>query len=85
MAFEEVDAATIAIELDDFLRAVAGGRSPEVDGRDGLLAVAAVWAVAESHQCGSVVAIAEVADGTISAAQDEVDETIGLLGSRAGG
>ena len=39
--FAEVDAATIGIELDDFASAIAEARPPEVDGRDGLLAVAA--------------------------------------------
>jgi predicted dehydrogenase len=70
LPFDEVDAATIAIELDDFISAIAAGRPPEVDGRAGLLAVAAVWGVAESQVLGRPVRIAEVASGTISAAQD---------------
>ena len=32
LPFAQVDAATIAIELDDFIGAIAQGRSPEVDG-----------------------------------------------------
>lgn len=76
--FAEVDAALIAIELDDFIRAVADGRAPEVDGVGGLRAVAAVWGVAESREVGTSVRIDDVADGTISAAQDDIDEAIGL-------
>jgi hypothetical protein len=79
LPFSEVDAATIGIELDDFAGAVAEGRSPEVDGLGGLLAVAGVWAVAESHECASSVRISEVADGTLSRAQDPVDVALGLL------
>jgi predicted dehydrogenase len=78
LPFADVDAATIAIEIDDFLGAVAADRAPEVDGRGGLLAVAAVWAVAESHAQGGWVRIEDVADGSISAAQDPIDDAIGL-------
>ena len=79
LPFDEVDAATIGIELDDFIRAVADRRPPEVDGRGGLLAVAAVWGVAESHLLDGSVRIADVADGTISTAQDPIDAAVGLL------
>ena len=74
LPFAEVDAATIAIELDDFLGAVAeqrlargrrarrpaGRRRPS--GRSPSRARAAAWC-----------AIADVADGTISAAQEPID------------
>jgi predicted dehydrogenase len=79
LPFAEVDAATIAIELDDFIGAIAQQRSPEVDGRGGLEAVAAVWALAESRESGGFVAIADVADGTISTVQEPIDRAIGLL------
>ena len=49
MTFAEVDAATIAIELDDFGEASSPRRPPEVDGPTGLRAVAGVWAIAESR------------------------------------
>ena len=79
LPFALVDAATIAIELDDFRRAVSERRPPEVDGLAGLQAVAAVWALAESDAGARAVRIAEVADGTLSAAQDPLDAIIGLL------
>ena len=84
LPFPEVDAATIAIELDDFADAICARRPPEVDGLAGLLAVAAVWAVGESHLGGGAVRIAEVASGTLSAAQDPVDAAIGLLPAPSG-
>jgi predicted dehydrogenase len=84
LPFAEVDAATIAIELDDFAGAVAEHRPPEVDGAGGLAAVAAVWAVAESDRARASVAIAEVADGTLSAAQDPLDAMLGLLAEPGG-
>jgi predicted dehydrogenase len=79
LPFAEVDAATIAIELDDFIAAIVQRRPPEVDGLGGLLAVAGVWALAESRGAGGFVKIADVADGTISAVQDPIDRAIGLL------
>jgi predicted dehydrogenase len=81
LTFDEADAALIAIELDDFARSVDTGEPPEVDGWGGLLAVAGVWAVAESHRVGGSVAIADVADGTVSAAQDPLDAVLGLTSS----
>jgi hypothetical protein len=84
LAFDEVDAATIGIELDDFAGAVAERRRPEVDGVDGLRAVAGVWAVAESHQLAQPVRVADVADGTVSNAQEPVDSALGLLGAARG-
>ena len=65
LPFAEVDAATIAIELDDFAGAVTDGRAAEVDGAAGLRAVAGVWAVAESRAAGGSVRIDDVADGTL--------------------
>ena len=84
LPFADVDAATIGIEIDDFAAAVVERRSPEVDGTGGLAAVAAVWAVAESHECGGPVRVADVADGTVSAAQDRLDAHLGLLSETNG-
>jgi predicted dehydrogenase len=84
LPFPEVDAATIAIELDDFAHAVAERRSPEVDGLDGLLAVAAVWAIAESRLQATEVRIADVADGTRAGAQHPVDVAVGLVAETRG-
>jgi predicted dehydrogenase len=80
MPFETIDAALIAIEIDDFVQAIRAGRAPEVDGLDGLRAVADVWAVAEAGLSGDWVSVADVANGAISAAQDEIDEILGFIG-----
>ena len=85
LPFAEVDAATIAIELDDFVGAVVDGCPPEVDGVAGLNAVAGVWAVAESRALGESVRIDEVADGTVSRSQQAVDEALGLGGRNGRG
>jgi predicted dehydrogenase len=82
--FPEVDAAIIGIELDDFASAIAEGRPPEVDGGDGLLAVAAIWAVSESQHAGRPVRIDEVADGRLAAAQRDVDAALGLTPAATG-
>jgi predicted dehydrogenase len=81
LSFGDADAALIAIELDDFVAALASGRPPEVGGHDGLLAVAAVWAVAESRARGETVTIAQVADGSVASAQAPVDAALGLAGA----
>jgi predicted dehydrogenase len=76
--FPEVDAATIGIELDDFAVSVIEKGRPEVDGEDGLLAVAAIWAVSESQLAGRPVRIVDVANGSVRAAQERVDAALGL-------
>jgi len=78
LPFPEVDAATIGIELDDFAVAIGEGCQPEVDGEDGLLAVAAIWAVSESQLAGRPVRITEVANGSVRTAQEKVDAALGL-------
>jgi predicted dehydrogenase len=82
LAFPEVDAATIAIELDDFARAVSQRQPPEVGGRDGLRAVAGVWAVAESRIIGGAVRVKDVADGRICSSQQPVDQALGLVDAK---
>jgi predicted dehydrogenase len=84
LSFAEVDAATIGIELDDFAGAVIERRAPEVDGLDGLNAVAAVWAIAECMEHAGPVQIANVANGMLSSAQDSLDACLGLLPEASG-
>jgi len=73
-----VDAALLAIELHDFAAAVMRGGRSEVDGRDGMLSVAAVLAAYESDLAGRSVTMAEVLDSSLSAYQDEIDAALGL-------
>jgi predicted dehydrogenase len=79
LPFSEIDAAIIAIELDDFAHAVAERRPPEVDGLGGLLAVAGVWAIAESRLSSAEVRIEDVVAGTCAWAQQPVDLANGLV------
>ena len=46
--------------------------------------MAAVWAVAESRLRSGAVQIADVADGTLATAQQQVDASIGLLPESSG-
>jgi predicted dehydrogenase len=73
-----VDAALLAIELQDFGQAVQQGRAAEVDGWAGTTAVAAVLAAYESDRLGRSVSMAEVLDGSVSGYQDEIDAGLGL-------
>lgn len=74
----QVDAALLAIELHDFAAAILDDGRPEVDGRDGMLAVASVLAAYESDLAGRSVSMAEILDSSMSAYQDEIDEPLGL-------
>ena len=79
LSFAEADANLIAIELHDFATAIATGHRPEVDGADGLAAVAAVLGAFESGLAGRTVAMDDVIAGRVSAAQDGLDRQLGLL------
>ncbi|MDA1348253.1 MAG: Gfo/Idh/MocA family oxidoreductase [Chloroflexi bacterium] len=74
MSFEEVDRALVAIELEDFARAIRTGRRPEVDQEAGMRAVALVYAVLESGETGVPVKLRDVMDGTVAEYQRSVDE-----------
>lgn len=73
-----VDAALLAVELQDFGQAVQAGRRPDVDGEAGLAAVAGVLAAYESDLLGRSVAMADVLDGSVSGYQDDIDAVAGL-------
>ncbi|MDP3317324.1 MAG: Gfo/Idh/MocA family oxidoreductase, partial [Devosia sp.] len=77
----ETDSGLLAIEIHDFAEAITEGRPPEVDGMGGLTAVASVLAVYESGLAGRAVTMAEVLDSGVSAYQDDIDASLGLLPS----
>jgi predicted dehydrogenase len=58
IAFEEID--TIQEEIDEFVRCILTGETPEVTGRDGLAAVAVIEAAVLSNLRGRPVDIAEL-------------------------
>jgi predicted dehydrogenase len=62
-----------AIEVWDFVDAVANGRKPEMDGVDGLRAKALCEACYESATVGSPVEYQEVLEGEVNAYQQPID------------
>ena len=61
-----------------FCHAILSLGRPEVDGRDGATAVAALLGVYESQRVGRPVTIAEVLRGEVDAYQRDTDARIGL-------
>lgn len=78
LPFEEIDRKLLALEIEDFGRAILQGRAPEVDGLGGLEAVAAVYAFFESSALGRAVTVEEVASGAVSGYQRDIDTALGL-------
>lgn len=72
--FPECDRKLIAIEYADFAHAIRTGGKPEVDGEEGLSALAALYAAFESSALGRVVTTAEVESGEIDAYQRDLNE-----------
>ncbi len=78
LPFEEVDRKLLALEIEDFGRAIRDGLSPEVDGVGGLDAVAAVYAFFESSALGRAVTFEEVASGAVASYQHDINAALGL-------
>jgi len=76
--FEVTDRSLLALELEDFGRAIRDGRAPEVDGLGGLEAVAAVYAFFESSALGREVTLDEVVSGATAPYQHTIDAALGL-------
>ena len=74
----ECDARNIALELHDFAEAIIDGRAPEVDGHQGMAAVAAVLGAFESEQAGRPVSMDEILAGDVRAYQADIDEALDL-------
>ncbi len=74
-----VNAKLLAIEFDDFARAVLGGGSPEVDGEQGIKAMALAYGFCESAHMRSPVLVRDVEAGQVDAYQTEIDMTLGLV------
>jgi len=73
-----LDARLLAIEYHDFAEAILQGRAPEVDGRDGMIAVAAILGAYESAAVGRAVELEELLSGAVRAYQEEIDDALGL-------
>ncbi len=78
MEFPEIDRKTIAVELQDFVRAVESGEPPEVGAEMGMKALALSYAILESGMLGAPVTIAGLLNGSVSGYQAESNAAIGL-------
>ena len=73
-----IDARHLAIEYYDFGRAILTGSPPEVDGRGGMKAVAAIVGAYESAHAGRSLTMEEVLSGEVRGYQEEIDTALGL-------
>ena len=78
MEFPEIDRKTLAVELQDFVRAVESGEPPEVGAEMGMKALALSYGILESGALGAPVAIADLLNGTVSGYQAESNAAVGL-------
>jgi predicted dehydrogenase len=75
---ESIDAKLLAIEIHDFAEAIMSGREPEVDGRLGMSAVAAILGSYESGLAGRSLTMDEIVSSEVDAYQAGIDEKLGL-------
>ncbi len=69
---------TFALGFLDFLNAINSRRDPEASGREGLLDLAAAYAICESAALGQPVSVNEVLGGRIASYQADIDSHYGL-------
>src|SRR5215471_6824590 len=70
---------TFALGFLDFLRAVKARTDPEASGREGLLDLAAAYAISESAVRGQPVSVSDVLGGRIATYQADIDRYYGLI------
>jgi predicted dehydrogenase len=73
-----IDWRLLAIELHELGECALTGRTPEVDGTEGLKDVAAVYAILESAAIGRAVRLSEVESGAVCQYQVQIDEALGI-------
>ena len=78
LPFAAIDRKLLAYEYEDFAEAIRNDRSPEVDGKAGLIATAFAYALCESSHLGEPVSLQAIAADEINAYQAEINESIGL-------
>jgi predicted dehydrogenase len=74
----QTDAKNIAIELQDFARAIIDNRPPEVTGQIGLDAVALIYAMLESGLAHRPVTFSEIVGDQLNDYQNDANEYMGL-------
>jgi predicted dehydrogenase len=78
LSFPEIDRKIIAIEFDDYARAIHRVNAPEVEAYHGMRSVALSYALLESGTLGRVVTVDEVLSG-LDTYQHEIDVNARLL------
>lgn len=76
MTWADIDANLLAIEYDDFARAITTSTPPEVDGAQGLRSLAISYGFLESERTGRILPVTELLDGRSTPYQDEIDTSI---------
>jgi predicted dehydrogenase len=79
LPFPEIDRKLLAIEYADFAESILKGRPPEVDLMAAARSVALPYAMLESSRIGRAVTVKEVMNEEVSAYQDEINRSIGLI------
>jgi predicted dehydrogenase len=74
----DVDWKLLALEYFELAEAILQGRDLEIDGREGLKDVAAVYAIFESSLAGRAVSMGEIESGELYAYQAQIDAALGL-------
>jgi predicted dehydrogenase len=67
-----------ALSFLDFLEAISAGHDPEASGQEGLIDLAAAFAICESSALKRAVTVTEVLDGRVAAYQAAIDRHYGL-------
>jgi predicted dehydrogenase len=67
-----------ALAALDFLKGIEAGRDPEASGYEGLLDLAAAFAICESATLGRTVTLDEVLDGRVATYQSDIDRHYGF-------
>ncbi|MBI2191139.1 MAG: Gfo/Idh/MocA family oxidoreductase [Planctomycetes bacterium] len=74
----DADALLLAIEYYDFARAILEHCRPEVDGLEGMTAVASLYGILESAASGQPVRMSEVLSGAVEAYQAPINAYHGI-------
>ena len=78
VATADVDWKLLALEYYELGEAILNGRPVEVDGTEGMKAVAAVYAIFESGRLGRAVSMSEVESAEVYEYQAGIDAALGL-------
>jgi predicted dehydrogenase len=79
MPWDEIDRKVIAIEYQELSEVIEQGGQPEVGPREGMAALALLYAVLESgHAGGAPVAVDDVISGKVAAYQESINRAAGL-------